>query len=81
MNLTVEWVDRNDVYESDVYSERTPKLLQPMIPVIRVSTLRAWLTDERDKRPDCDRHCFTFDDLLAQLPEEDSPAVGPGPNF
>lgn len=86
MNLTVEWVDQNDVYESDVYSE-PPKLLQPMVPVIRVATLRRWLELLAQKEPlinhplweewwDSPEYRTTpfkrwlAQRLLAQLPEE-----------
>lgn len=54
MNLTVEWVSRHSL-------NKEPWTALQEIPVIRVDTLRQWLTE---------RNAEHLHDLLAQLPED-----------
>ncbi|MFN3075975.1 MAG: hypothetical protein ABT940_03655 [Alphaproteobacteria bacterium] len=69
----VKWVDRNDLYESDIYSDLTPKLLQPMVPVLTLDQIEAWLKGERLTLSQCTNsqqaigRSSTIDDLLAQV--------------
>jgi hypothetical protein len=65
----IKWVDRNDLYESDVYSDLTPKLLQPMIPVLTLDAIEAWL-EKQKKHPEGTGQLtinYFVDDLLAQV--------------
>lgn len=64
---TVKWVETGFLL-NDVTKLRYASVRQRgMVPVLTLDDVEAWLKNERDRHSNCQRNCFTFDDLLAQV--------------